>query len=97
MRVRGGLRNRRGNATWPFALLVADTSSIVLKGPLGGVRFDTPQTVTISPRAGITAGGLRFAPDDLGSEAVTFWTGRRDEVVRELRRLGWTVEGPLPL
>jgi hypothetical protein len=89
IRARGGLRNRRGNVTWPLALLIAEPNRIVLKGLLGGARFDTPQRVKISPHDGITAIGLRFAPEDLRSEALTFWTARRDELVQQLRQLGW--------
>ena len=94
IRIRGGLRNKRGAASWPFALLIADATTIVLRGALGGARFDISQNVAISLRNAITGDGLRFAPEDLHSEAVTFYTlpGRRDELVRHLRRLGWTVQ-----
>lgn len=74
-------------------MLTADTDRIVLKGPLGGVWYDRSQLITISRRMALTGDGLRFAPEDLHVETVTFYTlpGRGDELVRRLRLLGWDV------
>lgn len=91
IRYRGGLRNWRGNVTWPFATLTADSEHIVLTSPLGGLTVTRLDEVFITPRDGLTSVGLRFYAEG-ASKGVTFWTGRRHELRRQLESLGWVVE-----
>ena len=91
IRYRGGLRNRRGNVTWPFATLTATSERIVLTSPLGGLTVTRSDDVLVTPHDGLTAAGLRFYAEG-ASSGVTFWTGRRDELRERLENLGWVVE-----
>lgn len=50
-----------------------------------------PDGLLVTTHEGLTAPGLRFYAG-VASSAVTFWTGRRDELREQLEILGWVVE-----
>jgi hypothetical protein len=98
-RVRGGVRIQgRGwyswlwsfNATWPFAFLEADRSSIVINYSLGTVWINREHVVSIE-RYERGIGGVRFRSDDYDRDVI-FW-GDPLWIINSLRSLGWDVVG----
>lgn len=66
-KFRGGLRNRRGNVTWPFATMLVTTGQVTLRSPPGGAEIPTG-TRHAQRWRGLTAAGVRFT--DEGSLAT---------------------------
>ena len=96
----GGMRSRRGNATWPLASLTIDHElgvSVQLRGRLPQVLFGLwipkvsypagADTQAENVRGGFTgSGGVRLQAD--GWPSVVFWTFRPREVVTALAEHG---------
>lgn len=89
-KFRGGLRNRRGNATWPLATLLVTSDRVTLRSPLGGAEFTAASRWHVQRWRGLTAEGLRFT-DESSLSALTFWTSRLQDVVAALEEHGWHV------
>ena len=95
--LRGGVRTWRGNATWPLARLTASPDVLSVRAPLiGGLTVHRGQPHHLAPYQGVMSRGLRMTLLSNDSERpVTFLTGRLEELVRDLQRLGWVVHaGP---
>ena len=91
-KFRGGLRNRRGNATWPFATMHVNRERVLLRSPIGGAEILAGPTWHAQKWRGFSASGVRFTDERSLSTALTFWTFRLEDVVAALERYGWHVE-----
>jgi hypothetical protein len=91
-KFRGGLRNGRGSATWPFATMLVTSDHVTLRSPLGGAVITAGSTWHAQRWRGLTAEGVRFTDERSLSRPLTFWTTRLQDVVAALESCGWHVE-----
>jgi hypothetical protein len=91
-KFRGGLRNRRGNATWPFATMLVTHDRVTLRSPIGGAAIVRGGTWHAQKWRGFASEGVRFTDETSLSTALTFWSFRLKDVVAALEQHGWHVE-----
>ncbi len=88
-RFRGGVRNHRGNATWPLAVLTVSRESISVRSPLGNTVIRAGDGVHICEHRGLMSDGVRFTQESPLRKPLTFWTRRPQDVLAALARYGW--------
>ena len=88
---RGGLRNQRGNVTWPFAVLTVTREAIRTRSPLGTVVIHAGEAVHICEHRGLLSDGVRFTRESPLRWPLIFWTRRPQDVLAALRRFGWQI------
>jgi hypothetical protein len=90
---RGGVRLNFWNATWPFAVLSAESKSIRCSGVVfREVRFPKASVKRLSRYDGIFSVGLRIEHTvSSAPEFVVFWTFNFKKLTENLRRLGYEV------
>jgi hypothetical protein len=93
MRVRGGSRVGRWNATYPVVTLSADPEWAHLSG-LVPVWISRAEVVSVRPIRSALGQGIRFDTADGVLDGVIFWTFDGPGVLQGFARLGWPVSGP---
>ena len=89
--LRGGVRIRGRNATWPFATCVADHEWAKVSSIVGTVWVARAETSSVRIVRGLMGTGVLFRSDSGVYDGLVFWTFAPKQVRTSLGRLGWPV------
>jgi hypothetical protein len=95
LRVRGGLRVRWGNATWPLASLECSSDHLRISSLIARFTVDRNNIDVITAYRGLFSKGIRIFMKDEGrfGEPI-FWYQRNDRLLDQLAVAGWLSNHP---
>ena len=94
LRVRGGLRIPRANASWPLASLECTAERLRIGSPFGRLLIERADIEAIHAHRGIISRGVQIVLKQRHARFgdPIFWYGKTERLLDDLAELGWPVQ-----